>query len=53
MPILDPCQEIICIGFAQKVIWLSGCGFAAGCEAGFRPAVSFIHFDLGYALGSG
>ena len=28
-------------------------GFAAGCEAGLRPAVGLNYCDLGYAPGSG
>ena len=44
-------QLFVSSSFAQKAIWLSGCGFAAGCEAGLRPAVSLSHLDLGYALG--
>jgi len=37
----------------RLLLLLSRYGFAAGCEAGLCPAVSLIHFDLGYAPGSG
>ena len=41
------------MNLAQKVIWVSGCGFAAGCEAGLRPAVGLRDLIWGYAPGSG